>query len=294
MVPRDETPIFFHVRTHLVLGRVSNLPTVWSNCFAAWVLAQGSFTPALIFVLASMSCLYVGGMYLNDACDAAHDAQYKRDRPIPQGRIHRSTVFGTSFALMLLGLILAFSWGWLSLFGATLLTLMIIAYNVLHLYLRWSPIIMGGCRALLYVAVGLAAGGEYSFVNLLLWAGLLGLYVAGLSYVARVEESNILKRWTLLCAVFIPAFVNVYPFNDPARTIASVVALAWIVYCLAYVVRPHSRDLKRAVGGLIAGICLVDLLAVGHVMSPNPLTWQILIVGCFALTILAQKFVPAT
>ena len=33
------------LRTLLVLGRVSNLPTVWSNCFAGWLLAGGGLWP---------------------------------------------------------------------------------------------------------------------------------------------------------------------------------------------------------------------------------------------------------
>ena len=30
-----------NLRTLLVLGRASNLPTVWSNCFAGWLLGGG-------------------------------------------------------------------------------------------------------------------------------------------------------------------------------------------------------------------------------------------------------------
>ena len=30
-----------YLRTLLVLGRASNLPTVWSNCLAGWLLGEG-------------------------------------------------------------------------------------------------------------------------------------------------------------------------------------------------------------------------------------------------------------
>jgi hypothetical protein len=44
------------------------------------------------------------------------------------------------------------------------------------------------------------------------------------------------------------------------------------------------------VGGLLAGIPLVDLLIVGWV-SPELAAWFL---GCFALAWLAQRIVPAT
>ena len=28
----------------LILGRISNLPTVWSNCLAAYILSEGGFS----------------------------------------------------------------------------------------------------------------------------------------------------------------------------------------------------------------------------------------------------------
>src|SRR3954452_796413 len=75
-------------RTLLVLGRVSNLPTVWSNCLAAWLLGGGGKNwDRFALVCSGATLLYIGGMYLNDAFDANFDAQHRRERPIPSGRI---------------------------------------------------------------------------------------------------------------------------------------------------------------------------------------------------------------
>ena len=41
------------IRTLLVLGRVSNLPTVWSNCLAGWLIAQGGPLERLLLVFPS-------------------------------------------------------------------------------------------------------------------------------------------------------------------------------------------------------------------------------------------------
>src|SRR5436190_19900248 len=83
-------------RALLVLGRVSNLPTIWSNCLAGWALAggvplTGDFRQMIeapvrfLALCAGASLLYAGGMYLNDAFDVEFDRQHRRERPIPSG-----------------------------------------------------------------------------------------------------------------------------------------------------------------------------------------------------------------
>ena len=56
--------------THLKLGRVSNLPTVWTNVLAGTILGGGDAGGArTVLVALAMSMFYIGGMYLNDYCD---------------------------------------------------------------------------------------------------------------------------------------------------------------------------------------------------------------------------------
>src|SRR5947199_6025840 len=91
-------------RTLLDLGRVSNLPTVWSNCLAGWLLGGGG--PAWRFALLCFgaTCLYVGGMYLNDAFDVEFDREFRRDRPIPSGAISLQAVWRWRFHWLVLGM----------------------------------------------------------------------------------------------------------------------------------------------------------------------------------------------
>jgi len=81
------------LRTFLILGRVSNLPTVWSNCLAGWWLGGGGNFRNLPFLLAGATFLYVGGMFLNDAFDAEFDRRYRKERPIPSGMIELKSVW---------------------------------------------------------------------------------------------------------------------------------------------------------------------------------------------------------
>ncbi len=107
------------LRDALSLGRVSNLPTVWTNMLAALVLSGGALgdgrVPAL---LAGLTLFYVGGMYLNDAFDAEIDARERPERPIPAGRVSRGTVYGLGFGMLAVG-VACLAWTGLGVEGGT-------------------------------------------------------------------------------------------------------------------------------------------------------------------------------
>ncbi|NQZ02007.1 MAG: UbiA family prenyltransferase, partial [Bdellovibrionales bacterium] len=96
-------------KTLLKLGRVSNLPTVWSNV----MLVVALYTPNLeaqtlllmLFFCFAGSFAYIGGMFLNDAFDADYDRQHQPFRPIPAGEISRAAVFSIGFLLLLLSFV---------------------------------------------------------------------------------------------------------------------------------------------------------------------------------------------
>src|SRR5258708_39014647 len=81
------------------LGRVSNLPTVWTNVLAGVALA--ALEPEWKVVLPvglAVSLLYVAGMYLDDAFDRGPDARV--ERPIPRGEVSARLVFKAGFGVM--------------------------------------------------------------------------------------------------------------------------------------------------------------------------------------------------
>jgi 4-hydroxybenzoate polyprenyltransferase len=76
--------------TLLRLGRVSNLPTVWTNVHGRdrarrRRMAERTHRPG---ASSRWSLFYVGGMYLNDYFDRAIDARERPGPPDP-GRRHR-------------------------------------------------------------------------------------------------------------------------------------------------------------------------------------------------------------
>ena len=77
---------------YLRLGRVSNLPTVWTNVVAGAVLSGAAPRAAtLVALAAALSAFYVGGMYLNDGFDRDIDARERPERPIPSRLVSAPT-----------------------------------------------------------------------------------------------------------------------------------------------------------------------------------------------------------
>lgn len=185
-------------RGWLVLSRLSNLPTIWTNVFAGAVLAGAAVDATVAGAAAAVSLFYVGGMVLNDVCDAAHDRAHRSRRPIPAGVVTRSAAAGGAVLLMLAGLIVVYA---IAPSGAALawslgLVAAITYYNVWHKRDPAAPLVMGICRGLVYaVAASIATGGVPSAV----WpaAIVLTLYVAGFTVGARYVPA--VRPWVSLC-----------------------------------------------------------------------------------------------
>src|ERR1700752_804849 len=93
--------------TLLKLGRVSNLPTVWTNTLAGALVAGGSWQDArLAIAVLAMSLFYEGGMFLNDYFDREIDARERPERPIPSFEIAPGAVAAIGSGLIAAGLLL--------------------------------------------------------------------------------------------------------------------------------------------------------------------------------------------
>ena len=297
------------LRALLVLGRVSNLPTIWSNCLCGWLIGVGfsdSFRMdwAMFAWLASgATAMYLGGMVLNDACDVAFDHEYRPERPIPSGAIEEKTVWYLGIGLLATGT------GLLSIPGVatTLLALAlfncILLYNFIHKKTEWSPGLIAVCRLLLVVLAACFAFGTTGekvafFVHLhsgaAVWQALvLFAYVAGLSCLAKVESADgPVRYWPcalLALPVVLALTVNVGDARKDVLLVGAILVL-WVVRCLRSTFWAEQRDIGRTVGGLLAGIVLVDLLAAAHA----PPEVAAVFLGLFVLALAAQRWVPAT
>ncbi len=216
------------LRAWLELARISNLPTVLSNAIAGATIGAcalalektaggagtvvwfGGFvstagpdgpqdplsSPSIAFgVLAPLALplfAYVGGMILNDAFDAEIDARERPTRPIPSGRVSRTSAFIIGFALLGIAIALACTTGLPLVIGATaLLVAAIVIYDRFHAKSVVSTLLLAACRALASLIPMLAfAHGD---VEALVRRGAFILPIAlaawtlGLSLLARNE-----------------------------------------------------------------------------------------------------------
>jgi hypothetical protein len=191
----------------LRLGRVSNLPTVWTNVLAGIVLSGTTVTAArAIPLLISLSLFYVGGMFLNDAFDREFDRRTRPDRPIPAGDARAGTVFAYGFGLLALGIavLIAVGYGapqgtgWRAPAAGVLLAATIVLYDSWHKANPVGPFLMGLCRLLVYIIAGVAVA--LVVPERLLLAAVVSLcYLIGLTYVAKQESLRRVKNiWPLL------------------------------------------------------------------------------------------------
>lgn len=279
--------------TLLKLGRVSNLPTVWTNVLAGAVLCGGDWRNwRLGLMLVAMSSFYVGGMYLNDYFDRAIDGRERPERPIPSGQISAQAVAAIGFCLIGAGAIATAAMGPAAAAMAALLAISIVAYDLHHKANPFAPVVMGACRALVYGATATAlSGGVTIFVAVA--AVAIAAFVAGLTYAARQESlDKIGNLWPLLLLAA-PMLVAVGVFRQgPSAMAVYLLLVVWTaaaVYLLAR--RPVAGSVSRAVGWLIAGISLCDAAILA---SAGALIPALAAIGGFFLTLVAQKYVPGT
>jgi 4-hydroxybenzoate polyprenyltransferase len=174
-------------RAYLLLSRVSNLPTVWSNVLAGSVLASTVVPwPVFVRIAVGVSLLYTSGMFLNDAFDYESDAAARPDRPLPAGDVSVLAAFIVGFVLMAVGELIVASQGGVTgpwVWGAAL-CLAIVYYNVRHKRDLFGPLVMGICRGLVY-CVAASAVAPALRPAVFVAAVVMTAYVVSLTFIAK-------------------------------------------------------------------------------------------------------------
>lgn len=300
----------------LQLGRVSNLPTVWTNTLAAVLIAGGSDAlGSLAMLLLAMSLAYIGGMYLNDAFDGNIDAIERPERPIPSGAVGASAVFAAGAVMLAAAVIIVALTARAN--GLTvpatvavlLLAGCIVLYNAWHKGNPLSPLLMGLCRVMVYISCALAVSASVPAI-LLMGACITLSYLIGLTYTAKQENLGELRSLWPLAFLAAPAIfgAGLAGFSSGAGlagfawlTWACVAIFSgWTLACLRLILLRRPGELPRAVVRLIAGISLVDALLItsslssGNELSTQAVTATVLCLMAFGLTLVLQRYVSGT
>jgi len=286
--------------TALRLGRVSNLPTVWTNVLAGMVLAGPPITVAAAgLLLLALSLFYVAGMFLNDAFDRDFDRRNRPDRPISSGAVTAATVFAWGFGLLAAGFVLLLcagyampnGTGWRAPAAGALLAGAIVLYDAWHKDNALGPLLMGFCRFLVYVTAGLAVTPMLP-QRLLIAAIVCWCYLIGLTYIAKQEN---LRRfgslWPLLFLAVPFAYGMPLAVTNVGLLVPYALLLGAVLLALGFLFQAARPDVPRAIMLLIAGISLLDGL---FMAGQGQLLLAGAAIGAFALTLVLQRFIAGT
>ncbi|MEM6853613.1 MAG: UbiA family prenyltransferase [Planctomycetota bacterium] len=268
------------IRAWLELGRVSNMPTVWSNVlhgmavafFVAVVLPvreQYPDAPPIagrdlmtllnsgFMLMIAMSLMYLGGMVLNDACDAKVDAKERPTRPIPSGRVPRASAFMGGVGLLAAGWACTLVYRPLGeavpIFEppvarwSAFLVLVIVAYNLLHRWLFLGVVLMPVCRGLV-------------------------IWIAALAVSAGIE----------------------FDYGEP-RVLGSVVAVTCYTLIVTLIAwgeaLPNMKKIAPWVGVLIAGLAFLDA---GFMLLMGMWPMAVFCAGCGGLSLVGQRWIAGS
>ena len=281
-------------QTLLRLGRVSNLPTVWTNVIAGATITNAAANLVDVALVGlAMTTFYMGGMYLNDFFDRDIDARERPGRPIHAGDISAGAVSAIGFALLAVGAALLARFGLLTVIWGLALAGAIVLYDTWHKGNVFAPVIMGLCRALVYLATGVAVSGEIRFA-LIAGAIALATHVIGLTYAAKQENLNEVGRLWPLAILAAPLL-----FALPGISSGWLVVIGCLLLCAADIAavrllaqRAAPDAVPRAVSMLIAAICLVDALAVA--LYGGGILLACICASGYLLTRLFQTVIPGT
>ena len=280
------------------LGRVSNLPTVWTNVIAGVALAGGStWDLRIIPLLLALSFFYTAGMFLNDAFDGKIDAEERKNRPIPRNEVTTNTVYIIGGGMLGVGLLILVGIGYWTpggtglkpVIAGVILCNLIVFYNWHHKKNPFSPLIMGACRMMVYFTAALAVSMHPS--REVFWGGLVLLsWIIGLTYIAKQESLDHVVNFWPIGFLAVP-FLYCFSFALEDKLIAGVWVglLGLAVFVLHLIRRRWAGDVGMAVVTLIAGISLLD--AVFVLKWGDPVS-GLLVIAAFFLTLTLQRVVP--
>lgn len=181
------------VRAYLELVRLPNLFTAMADPLGGYFFLGGdaSHVGVLLALCMTSSSLYAAGMTLNDAFDAEQDTRERPERPIPSGRISRSSAVRLSVLLMIAGAGMALAVSLVCGVLAVMLCTAIFLYDGPLKSTRLAAALMGTCRAL-NLSIGMFAvePAPEATAAVAAAAGCMGLYVASVTIFARHETSS--------------------------------------------------------------------------------------------------------
>ncbi len=193
------------LRTWLQLFRAPNLFTVPGDPVSGFLLANfGVLTIEALYVIGASLCFYAAGLLDNDLADLTEDREERPGRPLPSGAASTGMVRMVALALIAVGLGLCALVGTTTLVAGGAIVIAVVLYN--HGVKR-LPVLgalnMGLCRTLSVILGASAAPAGAIAKEAIVAAGLIGLYIAAITNLARFET----RAGSPLPAKWLPALM---------------------------------------------------------------------------------------
>lgn len=226
-------------------------------------------------------CLYLAGMVWNDVFDRAEDRRDRAFRPLPSGRVTVRTAVVLGSLLMLAGVGLAAAAGaWLIGFA---LAAAILLYDGWLKHTPAGPVAMATCR-FLNVLLGLSAipadvldDGLRAHL-----AGVVGVYIVGVTWFARTEAAESHRRHLLAAAgvmLLSLALALTLRVRLPEPAGPGGWAFPYLLVGFGFLVgvpltravrRPGPKEVQAAVKRCVLGLVALDaVLATAYVGLPG-------------------------
>ena len=229
------------LRAWLELSRISNGPTVVSNVLTGCALgavATGEPFPWRVFamVVGPVLALYFAGMIHNDVMDAGIDREERPTRPLPSGRVSRELAGNVVAVLLGIGVLGLYPFGTTVMLLACGLALCIVVYNATHQVSAATVLLLGACRAMVYITAAAAVSWPVNWAWVGPAAAILAGYVIVLSVIARTEAGRpgrirvvvaMLRGISLLDAAIL-LIVLAQPV--PASAACGCFAVTWVLH----------------------------------------------------------------
>jgi 4-hydroxybenzoate polyprenyltransferase len=194
-------------RAYFELLRFPAVFTAVADVMMGFLVTRGNLHPPAGFVILTIisACLYLAGMVLNDVFDAEVDASERPQRPIPSGRISRKSAAILGWCLIAFALVIAVHFSqhsdqWRTTLVAFVLAGCVALYDSHAKHTFAGPLVMGGCR-MLNVLLGMSLATDPGSPSLRGWnpaewtiALAIGLYIAGVTWIARGEAKSSWRR----------------------------------------------------------------------------------------------------
>jgi 4-hydroxybenzoate polyprenyltransferase len=231
---------------------------------------------AALLALAS-GCLYLAGMVWNDYFDFAEDLKARPFRPLPSGRVGKGTaatvgvlLFAGGLSLTsVAGFMVAGGWNHEPLIYAIGLVAAVLLYDAGLKRTPAGPVSMAACR-FLNVLLGLSLIPEPALdtelrVHL---AGVVGIYIVGVTWFARTEEGRSRKRdLALSAAVMGLSLVLALVLRARLPTGTGTVLFPYLLVGFGFLVglpvaraiaSPGPREVQAAVKRCVLGLVVLD------------------------------------